>query len=157
MPSPAPVIIAGALVDDHPVVGCALLQRPGPCLPERLLRRLATLCPGPLHFGLEDGHVSCELPCQLTHDGHCVSCKENVSAMNTNCLTKHGHEHANHNKSRADWNPIAAGELADWIPSRFKSRADWNPIAAGKLADWIPSRFKSRADWNPIAAGKLPD
>ena len=46
-PGPAPVLIA--LVGDHPVVGRALLQKPGLGLPERL----AALCH--LHFGLEDG------------------------------------------------------------------------------------------------------
>ena len=66
-------------------------------------------------------HVSCELACQHTHEPEvrCVSWKGNVSAMNMNCLAKYGHEHANYNKSRADWNPIAAGKLADWKPSRF--------------------------------------
>jgi hypothetical protein len=29
--------------------------------------------------------------------------------------------------------------------SYYKSRADWNPIAAGKLPDWIPSRIIPRA------------
>jgi hypothetical protein len=41
--------------------------------------------------------------------------------------------------------------------SYYKSRADWNPSAAGKLADWNPSRLISRADWNPIAICKLPN
>ena len=46
-PGPAPVLIA--LVGDHPVVGRALLQKPGLGLPERL----AALCH--LHFVFEDG------------------------------------------------------------------------------------------------------
>jgi hypothetical protein len=29
--------------------------------------------------------------------------------------------------------------------SYYKSRADWNPIAAGKIPDWIPSRIIPRA------------
>ena len=48
-------------------------------------------------------------------------------------------------KSRADWNPSAAGKLADWNPSRLISRADWNPIAICKLPDWIPSRIIPRS------------
>jgi hypothetical protein len=67
--------------------------------------------------------------------GRSVSCKGNVSAMITNCLATHGHEHANYNKSRADWKPIAAGIM------------NWNPIAAGKLADWNPVASISHVEY----------
>ena len=72
-----------------------------------------------------------------THEpeGRSVSCKGNVSAMITNCLATHGHEHANYNKSRADWKPIAAGIM------------NWNPIAAGKLADWNPVASISHVEY----------
>ena len=61
----------------------------------------------------------------------CVSCKENVLAMNINVLpnmaanipTTTYHEQIGIQSPQA---------LADWNPSRWSgSRADWNPIAAG--------------------------
>ena len=45
--------------------------------------------------------------------------------MNMKCLAKHGHKHANYNKSRADWNPIAAGKLADWNPVASISHVEY--------------------------------